>query len=175
MERPRDTLFADIAIGLVAGLVATKVYDFAQQGLSQPMPESVKEQEERLRPEPSSRAAARKICQGLGYRLDEPQLTLATMAVHYGVGLAWGPVYTLLRRHGGMQPLAAGFITGAAMSLVMDEVLVPLLGCSPPNRAFPVATHIRGFLNHLVYGAAAALTAETIYRLTETTPKPHQA
>ncbi len=107
MERPRDTLFADIAIGLVAGLMATKVYDFAQQGLFQPMPESVKEQEERLRPEPSSRAAARKICQGLGYRVDEQQLTLATMAVHYGVGLAWGPVYTLLRRHGRMQPLGA--------------------------------------------------------------------
>ena len=175
MDRPRDTLLADIAIGLFAGLVATKVYDFAQQALSEPMPESVKEQEERLRPEPSSRAAARKIGEGLGYRLDGPQLELATMAVHYGTGLAWGPVYTLLRRHGGMQPLAAGFITGAAMSLIMDEVLVPLLGCSPPNREFPAATHIRGFLNHLVYGAAAALTAETIYRLTQTTPRPRQA
>ena len=69
-----------------------------------------------------------------------------------------------------MRPLAAGLATGAAMSLVVDETLVPALGLSPPNRAFPAATHLRGFLNHLAYGAAAALTAEAVYRLTGTTP-----
>ena len=170
MGSPRDTLLVDTAVGLLAGLVATKVNGLAQQALYCPMPEGVKEQEERVRPEPTSRVAARKISEGLGYRLDERQLRLATMAVHYGVGLAWGPVYSLLRRHGRMQPLRAGFVTGAGMSLLMDEVLVPALGCSPPNRAFPAITHIRGFLDHLVYGAVAALTAETLYRLTETTP-----
>ena len=92
------------------------------------------------------------------------------MVVHYGLGLTWGPVYGLLRRHGRVRPLPAGFTTGAAMSLVMDEMLVPALGLSPPNRAFPAATHLRGFLNHLAYGAAAALTAELVYRLTGTTP-----
>jgi hypothetical protein len=71
-----------------------------------------------------------------------------------------------------MRPLLAGFTTGAAMSLVMDEMLVPVLGLSPPNRAFLAVTHIRGFLNHLVYGAAAGLTAEAVYRLTGTTPGP---
>ena len=60
----------------------------------------------------------------------------------------------------------AGFTTGAAMSLVVDEALVPALGLSPPNRAFPAATHVRGLLNHLAYGAAVALTAEAAYRLT---------
>jgi uncharacterized membrane protein YagU involved in acid resistance len=137
------------------------------------MPESVKKHEERLRPEPTSRIAARKVTERLGYRLDERQLGLATMVVHYGLGLAWGTVYSLLRRHGRMGPLAAGFTTGTAMSLIMDEVLVPSLGLCPPNRAFPMATHMRGFLNHLAYGAVAALTAETAYRLTGTTPDPH--
>ena len=60
------------------------------------------------------------------------------------------------------------------MSLIMDEMLVPALGFSPPNRAFPAVTHLRGFLNHLAYGAAVALTAETIYRLTGTTPGPRR-
>ena len=45
---------------------------------------------------------------------------------------------------------------------------------SPSNRAFPAITHFRGFLNHLAYGAAAALTAETVYRLTGTTPGPRR-
>ncbi len=56
------------------------------------------------------------------------------------------------------------------MSLLVDEMLVPALGLSPPNRAFPAVTHIRGFLNHLVYGAAAALTAEALYWFTGTAP-----
>ncbi len=61
------------------------------------------------------------------------------------------------------------------MSLVVDEMLVPALGLSPPNRAFPILTHVRGFVNHLAYGAAVALTAETIYRLTGTTPGTRRA
>ena len=170
MDRPRDMLLADIGIGLVAGLAATKVYDLAQEALSRAMPAHIMEQEERLRPEPSSCTAARKISEGLGYRLDDRQLELATMAVHYGTGMAWGPVYSLLRRHGRMQPLGAGFVTGTAMSVIMDELLVPACGFCAPNQAFPIMTHVRGFLNHLVFGAAVALTAETLYRLTATTP-----
>ena len=172
MDRSRNTLPIDIAVGLLAGLVATRATGIVGEALARPMPEDVKEREERLRPEPTSRVAARKVAEGLGYSLDDRQLGLAAAAVHYGLGLAWGPVYGLLRRHGRMRPLAAGLATGAAMSLVMDEVLVPALGLSPPNRAFPAVTHVRGFLNHLAYGAVVALTAETVYRLTGTTPGP---
>ncbi len=174
MSQLKDTLLADIAIGLLAGLVATKVYGVAQGALARPMPKHIKEHEEKLRPEPTSRVAARRIAGGLGCRLDERRLTLATIAIHYGLGLAWGPVYGLLRRHGRMRPLAAGFTTGATLSLVVDEMLVPALGFCPPNRAFPVATHIRGFLNHLAYGAVTALTTEAAYRLTGITPDPHR-
>ena len=46
----------------------------------------------------------------------------------------------------------------------------PALGLSAPNRDYPVATHVRGFLAHLVWGAAAALAAEAIYHLTGTAP-----
>ena len=175
MDRPRDTLLTDIGVGLLAGLVATKVTGLAQEALQRPMPEGVKEHEQRLRPEPTSRVAARKIARRLGHRLDGRRLELVTVAVHYGVGVAWGPVYTLLRRHARMRPLPAGFATGAAMSLVVDEALTPALGFSAPDRAFPAITHVRGFLAHLAYGAAAALTAETIYRLTGTTPGPGRA
>ena len=60
MDQPRDTLFIDIGIGLLAGLVATKVTGLAQEALARPMPEGVKEYERRLRPEPTSRVAARR-------------------------------------------------------------------------------------------------------------------
>ena len=174
MDQLKDTLLADIAIGLLAGLVATRVYGIVQEALARPMPKRIKEHEEKLRPEPTSRVAARKITENLDCRLDERRLRLATIAIHYGLGLTWGPMYGLLRRHGRMRPVAAGFTTGATLSLIVDEMLVPALGFCPPNRAFPAATHIRGFLNHLAYGAVTALTTEAAYRLTGITPDPHR-
>ena len=92
--------------------------------------------------------------------------------MHHGLGMAWGPVYCLLRRRFGMRPLAAGLAAGAALSLVVDEGLTPALGLSAPNRAYPPATHLRGLVAHLVWGAAAALAAEAIHRLFGTAPDP---
>ena len=69
-----------------------------------------------------------------------------------------------------MQPLAAGALTGASLSLIVDEVLAPALGFSAPNRDYPALTHVRGLLNHLAYGAAVAVTAEVLYQLTHKGP-----
>ena len=77
-----------------------------------------------------------------------------------------------MRRHGGMRPLGAGVLTGASLSLIVDEGLSPTLGFSAPNRDYPALTHVRGVLNHLVYGAAVAATAEVLYWLNNTGPDP---
>ena len=172
MDRTTKTLLADLAIGCVAGLVATKVYGHVQEALYRPTPRHVKRQEEQVRPGPSSQVAASKAAESLGYSLDERQRKLAGSAVHYGLGTAWGPVYSLLRRHGGMQPLGAGLLTGVALSLIVDEGLAPALGFSAPNAEYPTLTHLRGFLNHLAYGVAVALTAEALYHLTHPAPEP---
>jgi hypothetical protein len=34
------------------------------------------------------------------------------------------------------------------------------LGFSAPNRAYPMVTHVRGFVAHLAYGAAVAAVIE---------------
>jgi len=173
MDRGTETLLVDIAVGLLAGLVATKVTDLVQGPLRQATPEGAKRREARVSPGPSSsQVAARRIAQRLGRPAADRRLRPLARAVHHGLGMAWGPIYCLLRRHGGMRPLGAGLVAGAAMSLVVDEGLVPTLGLSAPNRAYPVATHVRGFLAHLVWGAAAALAAEAVYRLTGTAPVP---
>jgi uncharacterized membrane protein YagU involved in acid resistance len=80
--------------------------------------------------------------------------------VHYGAGLACGPVYGFLRRFSGMEPLGAGVVTGAAMSLLVDEALTPALGYAAPSRDYPTATHARGFIAHLLFGLVIAATAE---------------
>ncbi len=167
----KSHLLFDIAIGLAAGLVATKVTELAQEAFYKPMPRCVKKREEEVRPGPPPKVAARKTADALGFELDEKQLMRAAMAIHYGLGVAWGPVYSLLRRHSQMEPLGAGFVTGAAMSLIVDEALTPALGFSAPSRDYPTITHVRGFAGHLVYGAVAALTAEAIYRLTDSAPE----
>ena len=171
MNHKFQTLLADVVVGLAAGLVATSVYGLVQDALYGSTPKHVRRREERVRPAPSSEVAAEKAAAGLGYSLDERQRDLAGTTIHYGLGAAWGPTYGLLRRHGGMQPLGAGVLTGVSLSLIVDEGLSPALGFSAPNQAYPALTHVRGVLNHLAYGAAVAATAEVLYRLTDTGPR----
>jgi uncharacterized membrane protein YagU involved in acid resistance len=113
-----------------------------------------------------------RIAEGLGYPLDDQKRELAGCALHYGLGITRGPVYSLLRRQGGMQPLGAGLLTGATLSLIVDEGLAPALGFSVPSTDYPALTHVRGFLNHLAYRAAVALMAVGLYRVTDTSPRP---
>ena len=174
-QRARPPLLADVAVGLLAGVIATKATDLAQGPLRLATPEGVRRREARVSPGPSSsQVAARRIAERLGRPLDDRRLRPVTRAVHHGLGMAWGPVYCLLRRHGGMRPLGAGLAAGAALSLVVDEGLTPALGLSAPSRDYPVVTHVRGLVAHLVWGAAAALAAEAIYRLTGTTPRQRE-
>ena len=87
------------------------------------------------------------------------------MAMHYGLAFSWSPLYGVLRRTRDVHPLLAGLGTGAAMSLVADEAMTPLLGYSAPNRGYPLATNLRGFLAHLGFGLAVAATTETAWVL----------
>jgi len=172
-DRRAPTLLADIAVGLYAGLVATQVTNLAQGPLQRMTPDSVGRQERRVRPGASSSlVAARKAAQGLDCSPSQRQVERLGTAIHFGIGVTWGPVYGLLRRHGGLGPLGAALASGAAMSLILDEGVVPALGLSAPNRDYPAFTHIRGALAHLVYGAAAALAAEALSRFIGRTPGP---
>lgn len=66
-----------------------------------------------------------------------------------------------------MSPLGAAFVSGASISLVVDEGLTPALGFSAPSRDYPLSTHMRGFLAHLGYSFVAAAVAETLYALSD--------
>ena len=169
MDRRVPMLLVDVAVGISAGLLATWTTDLAQGPLRRTTPDRIKRREERVSPGPSSsHVAARRIAEELGRPLDDRRVGAAAKAVHYGLGMAWGPVYGLLRRHGGLRPLGAGLVAGASLALIVDEGLTPALGFSAPNRDYPAVTHIRGFLAHLVWGAAAALTSEAMHRLSGT-------
>ena len=172
MGRTPQMFLTDMAVGLLVGLVATRVTNLAQRPLACMTPERVKRQERRASSSgTSSGVAAKRVAEGLDLSLGKRETELLGKAIHLATGMAWGPVYGLLRRHAGLRPVGAGLATGAAMSLILDEGLVPALGLSAPNETYPLLTHVRGFAAHLVFGAAAALTAEAVYHLTDTRPE----
>ncbi len=161
-----QAMIADVGIGLISGYVGTKVMEPVSMKLYAWESAEDRRREDAVRPGPPYQIAARKTTELLGLRLADEQIErLGTLLFHYGLGMSWGAVYTLLRRWGGWHPLATGLGTGAAMSLIVDEGLTPALGFSAPNRAYPLVTHLRGVVAHLAFGLGVAVTAETLSRL----------
>ncbi|MDQ3657330.1 MAG: DUF1440 domain-containing protein [Chloroflexota bacterium] len=155
------TLIADIGVGLLAGYAGTKVMEPVSIKLYEWESEADRQQEDAVRPGSPYDIAARKTTQLLGLKLsDEHVQKLGTTLFHYGLGMSWGPVYTGLRRFTGIHPIAGGAGTGTVMWLLVDEGLTPLLGFSAPNSAYPLATHVRGFVAHLAWGLGTAVAAE---------------
>ncbi len=176
--RMSHAIVPDLAIGLTAGLFATALTGPIQSALYRLTPESVKRREEQVRPGSPTEVAAKRLAGSVDIQLSKTETSAAATAIHYGSGAPWGAAYTFLRRYSGMTPLGAALVSGASMSLILDEALTPAMGFSAPDREYPTLTHIRGFLAHLAFGAAAAVAAELLYRLTRTTPKqgaPHGA
>jgi hypothetical protein len=166
-------VWVDIAIGLFAGLAATQATNLAQRPLRWIMPASVHRHEKKVRPGASSSlVAAQKLADTLNVSPSSRQEERLGTAIHFTIGIGWGPVYVLLRRYGSFGPLGAALTSGAAMSLVLDEALVPALGLSAPNRHYLAATRVRGFVAHLIYGAASGLAAEGLGRLMRRVPQP---
>lgn len=164
-------LVADVAVGTAAGLVASGLIGPLQKALYGLTPPPAKRREEKVRPGDPTEIAAKKLHQQTGALRAGQDIERSASAIHYATGAAWGPVYGLLRRYSGMTPVGAALVTGASMSLIVDEAVTPAMGFSAPSREYPAATHVRGFLAHLAFGAMVAAAAETLYRLTDTGPE----
>lgn len=167
-DLPAQSVWIDIGIGLVAGLVATQVTNLAQNPLKWVTPDHVDRQEKKVRPDASSSlAASKKLTETLDLSPSQREQELLGQAIHFVTGIGWGPVYGLLRRYVGLKPISAALVTGGSMSLILDEALVPALGLSAPNNHYPAFTRIRGLAAHLVFGAAVAVVAEGLGRILE--------
>jgi hypothetical protein len=164
------TLAEDLAVGALAGYVGTKAMEPVSMTLYQMESEQARAQEDEVRPGPPFQIAAEKTARWLGLKLDDKQMQKAAMAFHYGLAISWAPLYALLRRRWRLRPVPAGLTTGSAMSLIADELVTPALGFSAPNRAYPLVTHLRGYVAHLVFGLAVAGVTETTWCLRRRRP-----
>lgn len=161
----RSSIGTDVAVGLAAGLAATLVTERIQMALWKFTPEETREIENQVRPGPPPKMAAKKLAKAVGAHPSEKRTQHLSQALHYGLGVAWGPLYGLLRRYSGMSRFGAGVLTGMSMSVIVDEALSPALGFTAPNRDYPPAAHIRGLVAHLAFGLVVAAAAESLYRL----------
>ena len=130
-------IITDVRVGLIGGYVGTKVMEPVLMKLYELEPEADRQQEDRVRPGPPYEIAARKTAALLGRKLTDKQVEQAGLVFHYGLGMSWGTVYTLLRRLTPLPPAVAGLLTGASLSLLIDEGLTPLLGTSRAEPRLP--------------------------------------
>lgn len=160
----------DLALSVVAGYAGTKVMEPVSMKLYELESPAARAREDAARPGAPYRIAAEKLTAVFGLELSEQQSNRLGLVFHYGLAIQWAPLYPLLRRRTGLGPAVAGLTTGAAMSVVADELMTPAFGFSAPNLDYPLVTHARGFLAHLVFGLAVAAVIETGWRITGTRP-----
>jgi uncharacterized membrane protein YagU involved in acid resistance len=150
------------AAGVLGGYVGTRVMGPVTTKLYELAPEADREREKQVSPGSPYEIGVRKAAGIAGVQLDEKQVKTAASAMPYTVGIAGGLLYVLLRRVARMSPVPAAVFAGMSLFFLVDEGLTPTLGLSAPNLEYPFSTHLRGFLGHLAYGAAAAVTAELL-------------
>jgi uncharacterized membrane protein YagU involved in acid resistance len=156
-------IIAEIGAGLIGGYVGTKVMEPVEIKLYALESEAARKQEDAVRPGSPYEIAARKTAGFLGLHLSDHQVKMAgTLFFHDGLGLSWGALTMLFQRRTRLNPLLAGALSGTVMWLAVDERMTPAFGFSAPDRAYPLVTHLRAFIGHLVFGVTAALTASML-------------
>jgi hypothetical protein len=126
-------LWTDLALAPLAGYLGTKVMEPVGSKLYELESEQDRRREDEARPGMPYAIAARKAADLAGLDLSDKQLERLALAFPYGLAIQWAPLYPLLRRRISLGSVAAGLATGAAMSLVADEMMTPALGSAPPT------------------------------------------
>jgi hypothetical protein len=142
--------------GAIAGGVATWVMDLATTGLYSQQSEAVTARETAARPrgQPSADNLIDLVSARLGLSLDADQREAAIQTAHYALGAVPGALYAVLRDRLPLLGAARGLVYGALLFAVNDEYVNTRLGLAGPPEAYPVETHLRGLVGHLVLGVA---------------------
>lgn len=159
MKPANRNVCTDLALGALAGAVATWIMGKATTLLYEREDETARRRENQARGDKTAYETAAEKAAGLaGRQLTEDERKKFGSAIHWSVGLAAGALYAALRRRlagrGLGSDLALGAVFGTAVWLLLDEAGNVALRLTPGPSAFPWQTHARGLAGHLVLGVA---------------------
>lgn len=155
-------------VGLLSGFLGTKAMEPVTTAMYNAESAADKAREKRVQPKYAYVVAAERTFGLFGARLDEQSAQRWGSYFHYALGASWGLIYVIVRALTGWNPLILGLGLGLVMFLLVDEAMNWALGFSPPPDRFPMSTHVRGLVGHLVYGVAVAAVAEILFWLVGT-------
>lgn len=127
--------------------------DQATTVLLEQQSEESRKREEQLVAGGAPSAMARRLAGAFGRELSDERAAKVGAALHQSLSPLYGAAAAVLagRR---MSPLAAAMVAGTAGFALVDEGLNTALGITPPPRAYPVESHIRGVVGHLTFALA---------------------
>jgi xanthosine utilization system XapX-like protein len=150
-------------VGLLSGLVATKVMDLVTTVMYNAQSQADKDREKQAQSKPAFVVAAERTLGLFGVRLTEKSAQSWGSSFHWALGATGGAVYVILRAVTEWGPPALALAVGLGMFLIVDEAMNWVFGFSAPPDKYPLATHARGLVGHVAYGAAIAGVAEATF------------
>jgi hypothetical protein len=145
--------------GAVARAAATWLMDVATTAVQKSQPAAHRRREQAAWPngQPSVVNLIDLIADRLGVRLDQPSREAAAGVTHYALGAVPGALYAALRDRVPAIGAGRGLVFGALLWAVNDELINTGLGLAGPPMAYPLLTHIRGLIGHVVLGVGTDL------------------
>ncbi|CAN5691275.1 hypothetical protein BH23CHL7_BH23CHL7_13970 [soil metagenome] len=157
-------MLIDALRGAVAGAVATWLMDQVTTTMLEAQSTDVTRREESARP--SGKTAVGNLVDlaedATGFEVDPESRGQLEMGMHYALGFVPGAIYGVLRRRMPLLGAKRGLVYGLLLWVLNDELLNTQLGLAGPPRDYPVETHWRGLVGHLVLGGATDTTIELL-------------
>ena len=152
MSRRSKSIWKGALAGLAGGLAGSLAMEEFQSWWSKANRNGNSQRHE----EPATVKAARAIAEkALHRKLPDRRKDLAGEIVHYAFGTLNGAVYGALAERSRRATTYRGTLFGAALFVLVDELMVPLLGWSRAPQKYPLSSHLYGLASHVVYGTTA--------------------
>ncbi|GGK28390.1 hypothetical protein GCM10008955_22710 [Deinococcus malanensis] len=95
---------------------------------------------------------ANRLAGALGTELRPRQPNPWGIVAHFALGILPGVLYGVLRHRIRVLPEAQGFLYGAGLFVLNDEIVNAVFKLSGPPQAYPWQAHARGLVSHVVLG-----------------------
>lgn len=150
--------------GAIAGSIGTWIMDLTTTGLQQNQSKEAAAREKAAQPngKTSIENLVDRMERTTGRNLGARQRSVLMQSIHYGLGAVPGALYATLRNRVPFVGMGGGMVYGAVLFLFNDEWLNSQLGLSGPVQAYPIGTHLRGLVGHLVLGSATDSVADLL-------------